>query len=208
MPFPVVNPLLTGSQVSPLSVERITPTGPPRGSPPAKISPLALIASERNVAFGTPVLSPVQVSPLSVERNAPPPNVPAKMSPPELIASEMTNGNSKPLLTAVQLSPLSVDRNTPPNVPAKMSPTELIASARTFVAVSPLLTPVHVSPLSVERNTPPPCVPTKTCPFGFVASAMPSPPCGPFVCAQKFWPAGSELALTFCLCVMFELGFA
>src|SRR4030095_1350886 len=68
MPFPVVNPLLTGCQLSPLSVERITPTGPPRGSPPAKIYPLALMASERNVASGTPVLSPVQLSSLSVER--------------------------------------------------------------------------------------------------------------------------------------------
>src|SRR5437667_8543483 len=108
------------------------------------------------------------------------------MSPLELIASEITEGNSKPLLTGVQLSPLSVDRQTPLNVPAKMWPlTALIASARTFVAVSPLLTPVHVSPLSVERKIPPPWVPTKTCPLALVANAIPSPPCGPLVCAQK-----------------------
>ena len=110
MPFPVVNPLLTGSQLSPLSVERSTPTGPPRGSPPAKIYPLALMANERNVAFGTPVLSPVQLSPLSVERKAPPPKVAAKMSPLALIASAVTYVFVKPLSTRVQLSPLSVER--------------------------------------------------------------------------------------------------
>src|SRR3954449_4179033 len=81
MPFPVVNPLLTACQLSPLSVERITPTGPPRGSPPAKICPLALMANESNVALGTPVLRDVQLSPLSVERNAPPPNVASKDMP-------------------------------------------------------------------------------------------------------------------------------
>src|SRR4029077_6810822 len=43
-----------------------------------------------------------------------------------------------------------------------------------------------------ERKTPPPCVPTNTWPMEFLANAMPSPPCGPFVCAQKFCPlAGS-----------------
>src|SRR5215831_4214470 len=71
----------------------------------------------------------------------------------------------------------------------------LTAKARTFVAVSPLLIPVHVSALSVERKTPPPCVPTNTWPIEFVANAMPSPPCGPFVCIQKFLPpAGSPRA--------------
>src|SRR6266540_4186433 len=114
MPFPVVNPLLTGCQLSPLSVDRSTPTGPPRGSPPAKIYPLALMANERNVAFGTPVLSPVQLSPLSVERNAPPPNVAAKTWPPALIARARTLVAVSPLLTPVHVSPLSVERNTPP----------------------------------------------------------------------------------------------
>jgi hypothetical protein len=52
--------------------------------------PLPLMANERNVAFGTPVLSGVQLSPLSVERNAPPPNVAAKMLSLEFIASAVT----------------------------------------------------------------------------------------------------------------------
>src|SRR4029450_7591826 len=108
------------------------------------------------------------------------------MSPPKLIARDLTDRESKPLFTAVQLSPLSVDRKTPPlHVPAKRCPALLIASALTLVSVSPSLIPSHVSPLSVVRETPPPCVPTKTCPLGFVARAIPSPPSGPFVCAQK-----------------------
>src|SRR5215467_7335071 len=110
MPLLVVNPLLTSSQLSPLSVERTIPIGPPRGSPPAKIYPLALMASERNVASGNPVLSPVQLSPLSVDRNTPPPNVAAKISPLELIASAVTYVFVKPLSTNVQLSPSSVER--------------------------------------------------------------------------------------------------
>src|SRR4030095_7839577 len=110
MPFPVSKPLLTGSQLSPLSVERSTPTGPPTGSPPAKMYQLSLMANDKNVAFGTPVLSAVQLPPLSVERNAPPPNVAAKMSSPELIASAVTYVFVKPLSISVQLSPLSVER--------------------------------------------------------------------------------------------------
>ena len=57
-----------------------------------------------------------------------------------------------------------------------------------MVSVSPLLTPDYVFALSVERKTPPPCVPTNTWPTEFLANAMPSPPCGPFVCIQEFLP--------------------
>src|SRR5215470_7622075 len=74
----------------------------------------------------------------------------------------------------------------------------LTAKARTFVAVSPLLIPVHVSALSVERKTPPPCVPTNTWPIEFLANAMPSPPCGPFVCIQKFCPPGESARVALC----------
>jgi hypothetical protein len=51
MPFPVSKPVLTGSQLSPLSVERSTPDGTTKvGPPPAKMYPLALMANDRNVA--------------------------------------------------------------------------------------------------------------------------------------------------------------
>src|SRR5262245_53227648 len=110
MPFPVFKPLLTGSQLSPLSVERSTPTGPPTGSPPAKIYPFALMTKERNVAFGTPVLRLVQLSPLSVERKAPPPNVAAKTSQLVLLPKAVTYVFVNPLSTSVQLFPLSVER--------------------------------------------------------------------------------------------------
>jgi hypothetical protein len=48
MPFPVINLLLTGCQLSPLSVERSTATGTITAS---EMYQFALLASERNVSI-------------------------------------------------------------------------------------------------------------------------------------------------------------
>ena len=69
--------------------------------------PIAVTATDRNVAFGTPVLSSIQISPLSVERNTPPPKVAAKMCPAPFIASvshisiRQTVIDERPVLTVI-----------------------------------------------------------------------------------------------------------
>ena len=88
--FPHVRPVFTGSQLSPLSSDRKTPL---LGYVPAKIVPLASIASARTSIVITPPLTSTQVSPLSVERKTPPApltkSAPAKMSPLALTASDL-----------------------------------------------------------------------------------------------------------------------
>src|SRR4030095_158852 len=79
-------PLLTGVQVSPLSVDRKTPP-----NVPAKMCPYELIASARTSVALNPLLMVVHVSPLSVERKAPPPSVPAKTWPLAFVASARTS---------------------------------------------------------------------------------------------------------------------
>ncbi len=85
-----VNPLFIKVQLSPLSVDRKTPS--PHPPEPANKSLLELTAKDQMFVQVSPLLIGVQLSPLSVERKIPPPKyVPAKISSSEFIAIARTS---------------------------------------------------------------------------------------------------------------------